>query len=456
MTAGSFREFLAAAEQAGRLKRVAGPVDPLWEPGSLVKWVFQGLPPAQRFGLRFDRVGDSPFPLVTGALGASVDSYAQALGVAPAGINDRWEQALLQPVPPVVVRDAPCQAVVLTGGDVDLGRLPIPVWTPGRDPAPYLTTCVVNRHAGTGVQNMGVYRTRVRGADSVIVNLAPGRQGHACAQTDLLEGRPSPIAWVIGAEPAVYLAAVANLPMGVDELTVAGALMGAPIELVKARTSDLLVPANAEFVIEGEVLPGVMEPEGPFGESAGYMSDVEARPVARITAITHRRDAIFCGLASQIPPSESTTLQSLSNAALIRKLLRHDHGEPTVRDAWIDGMFGGGASHIVISMTPRHPGHAREVGRLVARTTSLKRVTVVDEDIDVHDREDLDWVMSSHVDPQRDVEILTGFPAAMDHSVTPDAAGRKLGSKLVVDATRSLDTGTVSLPPAGLMDRALA
>ncbi len=456
MNGGSFREFLAEAERAGRLKRVAGPVDPLWEPGCLVKWVFQGLPPAQRFGLRFDRVGNSPFPLVTGALGASVDSYAQALGVPPGAINDRWEQALLAPLPPVVVGAAPCQEVVLTGDDVDLGRLPIPVWTPGRDPAPYLTTCVVNRHADTGVQNMGVYRTKIRDRRSVIVNLAPGRQGHACAESDLRQGRPGPIAWVIGAEPAVYLAAVANLPMGMDEITVAGALRGAPIPLVKARTSGLLVPANAEIVIEGEVLPGLLEPEGPFGESAGYMSDVQPRPVARITAITHRRDAIYCGLASQIPPSESTTLQGLSNAALIRKLLRHDHGEPTVRDAWIDGMFGGGASHIVISMTPRRPGHAKEVGRLVARTTSLKRVTVVDEDIDVRDREDLDWVMSSHVDPRRDVEILTGFPAAMDHAVTPDAEGRKLGSKLVVDATRSLDTGPVSLPVPALMDRALA
>lgn len=456
MTAGSFREFLAAAEEAGRLKRVAGPVDPLWEPGCLVKWVFQGLPPAQRFGLRFDRVGSSPFPLVTGALGASVASYASALGVSPEAINDRWEQALGAPVAPVPVADAPCQQVVRTGPDVDLGMLPIPVWTPGRDPAPYLTTCVVNRHAGTGVQNMGVYRTRVRDRASVIVNLAPGRQGHACAETDLAAGRPSPIAWVIGAEPAVYLAAVANLPPGMDEITVAGGLRGAPVELVKARTSALLVPANAEIIIEGEVLPGVMEPEGPFGESAGYMSDVQRRPVARITAITHRRDAIFCGLASQIPPSESTTLQGLSNAALIRATLRRDHGETTVRDAWIDTMFGGGAAHIVISLRPLRPGHALEVGRLVARTTSLKRVTIVDEDIDVRDREDLDWVMSSHVDPQRDVEILTGFPAAMDHSVTPDAAGRKLGSKLVVDATRSLDTGDVSLPPPELMDRALA
>lgn len=455
MIAGTLRDFLALAERKGRLRRVPQPVDRLWEPGCLVKWVFQGLPMEQRFGLRFDQVAGSPFPLVTGALGASLESYAQALGVAPADINEHWVRALLAPLPPVTVASAPCQEVVRQGDEVDLDLLPVPVWTPGRDPAPYITTCVVNRHADTGVQNMGVYRTRVRDSRSVIVNLAPGRQGHACARSYLDQGRPAPIAWVIGAEPAVYLAAVANLPMGVDEVTVAGGLKGAPVELVRAKTSDLLVPASAEIIIEGEVLPGEMAPEGPFGESAGYMSEVEPKPVARITAITHRRDAIYYGLASQMPPSESTTLQSLSNAGLILKTLRHDHGESTVRDAWIDLMFGGGAAHIVISMRPTRPGHAREVGRLVARTTSLKRVTVVDEDIDIRDRTDLDWVMSSHFDPVRDTEILTGFPASMDHAVTPDAQGRKLGSKLVIDATRSLDTGPFSLPAANLMERAL-
>jgi 4-hydroxy-3-polyprenylbenzoate decarboxylase len=449
------REFLELAERRNLLRRVIAPVDRLWEPGCLVKWMFQALPMEQRFGLRFDRVAGAAFPLVTGALGASVDAYALALGVEPAAINDHWERALLAPRAPVTVGRAPCQDVVRRGAEADLGALPIPVWTPGRDPAPYVTACVVNRDAGTGVQNLGVYRTMVRDARSAVVNLAPGRQGRACAETDWAAGRPAPIAWAIGPEPAVYLAAVANLPRGVDELTVAGALKGEPIEVVRAVTSDLLVPARAEIVIEGELLPGETAPEGPFGESAGYMSDVQPRPVARITAITHRRDAVCYGLASQMPPSESTTLQSLTNAALIRAQLRNDHGEATVRDCWIDLTFGGGAAHLVVSMRPLRPGHAKELGRLLARTTPLKRITVVDEDVDVRDRTDLDWVMSSHVDPARDVEVIGGFPAAMDHAVIPDAAGRRIGSKLVVDATRSHPMGPFSLPAPDLMDRAL-
>jgi 3-polyprenyl-4-hydroxybenzoate decarboxylase len=127
-----------------------------------------------------------------------------------------------------------------------------------------------------------------------------------------------------------------------------------------------------------------------------------------------------------------------------------------VRDCWIDLMFGGGAAHLVVSLRPTRPGHARELGRLLARTTPCKRITLVDEDIDVRDRTDMDWVMSSHVDPQRDVEVIGGFPAAMDHAVSPDAQGRKLGSKLVIDATRSLDTTPVSLAPRALMEQALS
>lgn len=451
-----FRSLLHSAEAAGRLRRITQPVDPSWEPACLAKWMFLGLPMAARFALLFEQVEGSGFPLVTGALGASTDNYALALGVPADEINARWSAALSQPIEPRLVERAPCQEVVRLGAEARLSVLPIPVWTPGKDAAPYITAPTVNRHATGGWQNIGVYRTMVLGEREVAVNLNPGRQGHACAQSYLDQGRPAPVAWVIGGDPSIYLAAVANLPPGIDEATIAGGLAGAPIELVRARTSELLVPANAELIIEGEVLPGQAATEGPFGESAGYMSAAAPKPIARITAITHRRDAIYYGLASQMPPSESTTLQSLSNAGLILHWLRAEQGEKTVCDAHIDLMFGGGSAHIVVAMTPRGPGHAKHVGRLIAQNTSLKRITIVDEDIDIRDQTDLAWVMSAHFDPARDTEILTGFPAPMDHAVTPDAQGRKLGSKLVVDATRSHDMGAFSLPSGALMEQARA
>ncbi|MEJ0070855.1 MAG: UbiD family decarboxylase [Pseudomonadota bacterium] len=169
----------------------------------------------------------------------------------------------------------------------------------------------------------------------MVINLAPGRQGFMCTKTWHDQGKPAPIAWVIAAEPAVHVATVANLKYGQDEIDLAGGLKGAPVELVKAKTVDLLVPANAEIVIEGELLPGETAPEGPFGEFAGFMGPVAPKPVARITAITHRQDPIFYGYSSQMPPSESTTIQSLTNAGVILKLL-HDLGERAVRDVHID------------------------------------------------------------------------------------------------------------------------
>ncbi len=456
MAFSNFREFLSAAEQRRLLRRVTESVDPTWEPASMAKWMFHALPMEKRFGLMFENVAGARFPLVIGALGASVDAYALALQTDPAALNDKWLHALANPNEPIRVDSAPCQENVLLAEDAVLADLPIPIWTPGKDPAPYITTITVTRHAATGAQNMGVYRTQVRDDHSVIANLNPGRQGHTYAESWLDRGQPAPIAWVVGAEPAVHLATVANLPLGVDEITIAGGLKGAPIETVRAKTSDLLVPANAEIIIEGEVMPGEMEMEGPFGECAGYMSSAAPKPVVRITAITHRDDAIYYGLSSQMPPSESTVLQSLANAPLVMHMLRNEFGEKTVCDAYIDLMFGGGAAHIVVAMKPLEPGHAMKVGRLIAENTLLKRITIVDDDVDPRDSIDLDWVMSSHYDPQRDTEIIGGIPMPMDHAVTPDVQGRKLGSKIVIDATRSLETGSTSLPSREIMAKARA
>ncbi len=422
----------------------------------MAKWMFHALPIEQRFGLLFENVAGSRFPLVIGALGASVDTYALALQATPDALNAKWLHALQKPLEAVQANRAPCQENVLLGAEAALSDLPIPTWTPGKDAGPYITTITVTGHSETGAQNMGVYRTQVRDEHSVIANLNPGRQGHTYAQTWLERGQAAPIAWVIGAEPAVHLASVANLPLGVDEITIAGGLKGAAIETVRAKTSDLQVPAHAEMIIEGEVIPGAMEVEGPFGESAGYMSSAAPKPLVRITAITHRNDAIYYGLSSQMPPSESTVLQSLSNAPLIMHMLRTQFGEQTVCDAHIDLMYGGGASHIVVAMQTLEPGHALRVGKIIAENTLLKRITLVDEDINPRDSTDIDWVMSSHYDPQRDTTVISDIPMPMDHAVSPNAQGRKLGGKIIIDATRSLDTGPTSLPDREIMNKARA
>ena len=449
-----FREFIAVAEQRGKLRRVSETVDRNWEPGCLIKWMYQALPDKERFGLLFENVEGSKFPLATGAIGASSDTYALALGVEPEEVKETWVQALLNPQTPRTVEQAPCQEVVLMGDEAKLGDLPIPVWTPGKDVGPYITTITVTRNAETGQQNMGVYRTKVRDDHSVTCNLRPTRQGYRYSRTYLNQGKPAPIAWVVATEPVIHLATVANMPLGVDEVTVAGGLKGEPIELVKAKTVDLMVPANAEFIIEGEVLDE-MDEEGPFGEFAGYMGPLGERPVVRITAITHRKDAIYYGYSSQMPPSESTVLQSLTNAPVLLKMLRHDIGDQSIRDVFIDLTFGGLLAHCIVSMKPEVPGHAKRVGRLIADMTTIKRVTVVDADVDIRDPLHVEWAVNSHYNPVRDTIIIEDVYAGLDPSLRVVDGVKELGSKVVIDATQSIEAGEFSLPPRDLMMKAL-
>ena len=457
MTHRTMRDFLSVLEKKGLLRRIARPVDRTWEPAALARWMYQALPAEKRFGMFFEKVKNCDIPIVTAALGANTEAYATALGVEPDGINDAWIRACRNPTPPKVVDKAPCQEVVITGKDVRLSYLPIPVWTPGKDKGAYITTNTVTKDHNTGIQNMGVYRTMVRDETNLISNLRPGRQGYINTLTWTDKGKVAPIAWVIGAPPAVHLATVANLPYGVDEITLAGGMMGEAVNMVKCRTSDILVPADAEIIIEGEIHPGETEMEGPFGEFAGYMGPVELRPVVRVTAITHRKNPIYYGYTSQMPPSESTTIQSLTNAGVLLKMLRHDLGEVAVRDVFIDLTFAGMLGHAIIAMKPGYPGHSKKVGRLVAAMSPIKRVTVVDEDIDIRDHTHVDWAMNSRYNPSRDTVLIDNvyFRVGIDPSVRSATSDVAMGSKVICDATLKVDAGPFSLPPKAIMMKAL-
>jgi UbiD family decarboxylase len=450
------RTLISDLERSGRLRRITKAVDRTWEPGSLVKWMFQALPEDQRFAMLFEHVDASPMPLLIGAVGASAANFAAALGVATPDVNRVLMSALRNPIRPRIVDAAAVQQVIKTGNDASLGELPIPTWTPEKDAAPYITTMVVTKNEATGAHNTGVYRTQVAGDQRVLVNLSPNRQGTRNVQTFREAGKPAPIAWVIGAPPAVYIGAVANLPYGQDEMDLAGALAGNPINLVRARTQDLYVPADAEIIIEGQIEHVEDAVEGPFGEFAGFMSHPAKRPIAKITAITHRHDPIYYGLSSQMPPSESTIMQSLTNAAVLLKMLREDVGDPNVVDVFIDPTFGGVLAHGIVAVKTHYPGHGRRIGRLVADLTGLKRITVVDDDIDIRDADHIDWALNARYNPASDTEIVDNAYFFMDPALPrSESRTRAMGSKLIIDATAKHDPGTFSLPPRATMMRAL-
>ena len=451
------RDYLAALEQQNLLKRITRAVDHNWEVACLAKWMYQALPIEERFGFYFQNVKGSTIPVVTGALGAAPKSVALALQCEVHEINSKIVDSLRHLKKPKHVNAGVCQEVVLTGDQASLDRLPIVTWTPGKDKGPYITTIIVTRDHDTGIPNMGVYRTMVRDSRSVVINLAPGRQGFRNVKTWTDKGKVAPIAWVIATEPAVHLATVANLPYGKDEMEFAGGLKGEPIDLIRCKTVDLHVPATAEIIIEGQITPGDVDDEGPFGEFAGYMGPIEERPVAQITAITHRRDPIFYGYTSQMPPSESTTIQSLMNAGVILQMMRDEIGDQAVHDVWIDLTFGGLLAHCVVAITPQFPGHGKRVGRTIADITALKRVTVVDEDVDIRDHTHVDWALNSRFSPQRDTVVLDDcyVPIQMDPSVRDARGNVTPGSKLVLDATQKIDSGPFSLPPKDVMMKAL-
>jgi UbiD family decarboxylase len=451
------RDYLAALEQQNLLKRITREVDHNWEVACLAKWMYQALPIEERFGFYFQNVKGSTIPVVTGVLGAAPKSVALALQCEVHEINSKIVDSLRHLKKPKLVNAGVCQEVVLTGDQARLDRLPIVTWTPGKDKGPYITTIVVTRDHDTGISNMGVYRTMVRDSRSIVINLAPGRQGFRNVKTWTDKGKIAPIAWVIATEPAVHLATVANLPYGKDEIEFAGGLKGEPIELIRCKTVDLHVPATAEIIIEGQIAPGDVDDEGPFGEFAGYMGPVEERPVAQITAITHRRDPIFYGYTSQMPPSESTTIQSLMNAGVILQMMRDEIGDQAVHDVWIDLTFGGLLAHCVVAITPQFPGHGKRVGRTIADITALKRVTVVDEDVDIRDHTHVDWALNSRFSPQRDTIVIDDcyVPIQMDPSVRDARGNITPGSKLVLDATQKIDSGPFSLPPKDVMMKAL-
>jgi len=451
----TMRDYLTDLERAGMLRRIEKGVDPAWEPASLAKWMYQALPEEQRFGLFFERVEDSAIPLVLGALGASTRSYALALGVDPDGINARILAALRNPCAPRALAAGSVQEIVKTRDNARLSDLPIPTWTPGKDAAPYLTTIVVTKNADSGVQNMGVYRTQVIDDRHVTVNLVPGRQGDRARASYTAAGKPAPIAWVIAAEPVVHIAAVANLPYGRDEIHFAGGLAGRPIDLVRAKTVDLMVPANASIVVEGEIYPGEFTTEGPFGEFAGYMGHAAARPVAHITAITMCEDPIYYGLSSQMPPSESMVLQRLTHAGIVLHQLHDAFGETSVSDVFVEVMFGPGLGQAIVAMKPQYAGHGMRIGRILADLGQFKLVTVVDDDIDIRDPEHVGWALNARYDPARDTLLIDNIHSNMDTSVRPLHAGSGPASKLVLDATQKIDAGPFSLPPRDTMMRAL-
>ena len=263
---------------------------------------------------------------------------------------------------------------------------------------------------------------------------------------------------VIGADPSIGFVSVSKLPADLDEFAVAGALRGGPVDLVPCETVPLEVPATAEIVLEGEILPKVREAEGPFGEYTGYMGPPGMQPVFVIKCMTFRNNPIYQAFISQRPPSESSCIRGVGREWPLFKHLKYTLNLP-VRDLRLKEAGGSGA-YLVVSMKKQFTGQVRQVmsGIWSLRTGFGKITVVVDDDIDIWDDFAVDWAISWRVRPdkdvtiERDVQAVGLDPSQAPYSVPQHDPVRLVGSRLAIDATKKHEYPAVSLPPKEHLD----
>ena len=344
---------------------------------------------------------------------------------------------------PATVRKAPCQEVVLTGEDIDLGRLPIQGCWPG-EPAPLITwPLVVTKGPSDSREddfNLGIYRMQKLGKDRTIMRWLKHRGGAQHYQRWKKERpEPLPAAAVLGADPGTILAAVTPVPDTLSEYQFAGLLRGKKAELVDCKTVPLKVPAEAEIVIEGHVLLDEDAPEGPYGDHTGYYNSVERFPVFQVSAITMRKDPIYLTTFTGRPPDEPSVLGEALNEVFI-PLIQQQF--PEIVDFWLPPE---GCSYriAVISMKKAYPGRAKRVmlgaWSYLRQFMYTKWVIVVDEDIDARNWDDVWWAITTRMDPARDCTMIENTPIDYLDFASPVSG---LGSKIGLDATNKWEGET--------------
>ena len=334
------REHLKALEDEGLLQRVTRPINKDTELFPLVRWQFRGgIEEHQRRGWLFENVVDSQgkkysYPFALGVLASSRQNLRHRPGLqGRAGDSGEMasstEQTDRASHGRERVRFTKCvlEGEALTKEGAGFASFPIPISTPGFDNGPYLTwSHWVTKDAETGIRNLGNYRAQVKSENRLGISL--GAAQHAVIHWRKCREKRMPLeaAIIVGCPPVVSYACVQKIPYGQDEYGVAGGLAGEPIQLVKCKTVDLEVPAHAELVIEGRLPTDFLEPEGPFGESHGYMHPRQLSPYLEVTCVTHRKDMILTGIMSQVTPSESSTIKKVGYDTLFLKYLQDDCG----------------------------------------------------------------------------------------------------------------------------------
>jgi 4-hydroxy-3-polyprenylbenzoate decarboxylase len=461
-------EHLQSLDKAGLLLRIDRPINKDTEMHPLVRWQFRGgIKERDRKAFLFTNVTDSKghryeIPVVVGALAANREIYSIGMGCPLDRINDVWNRAIANPIAPCVVEAAPCHEIVITGKELDkpgnaLDGIPLPISTPGWDIAPYTTLSqYITRDPDTGVQNMGIYRGQLKAPRRLGMNpsleLRPGIYVHW--EKMRARGKKLAAAVVLGAPPCIAFASAQKVPEALDELHVAGALVGTPINVVKAKTVELWIPAEAEIVVEGFIDTEYLEPEAPFGESHGHVNLQEYNAFMDVTCITRRRDAILTSIISQVTPSESSLIKRVALEPLFLQHLRHGLGIQGVKRVSMHEPLTNLRKVVVLVMDRQTP--TTEIWRALYGAASWNRavgkyIIAVNEDIDPDHADALLWAMSYRANPVLDLQILhhrdQGHGPRSKRNNGEDAS-------VLIDATLKEDFPPISLPKREYMERA--
>ncbi len=454
------RDFIAQLEQRGELKRITREIDPNLEMTEIADRTLRAAGPA----LMFENPKGSDIPVLANlfgtpqrvALGMGEESVEALREVGkllaylkepepPKGLKDAWSKLpVLKQVlnmSPKVVKNAPCQEVVLEGDEVDLGKLPIQTCWPG-DAAPLITWgLVITKGPRKERQNLGIYRQQVIAKNKVIMRWLSHRGGALDLRDwqEMHPGKPFPISVALGADPATILGAVTPIPDAISEYGFAGLLRGSKTEVANCIGNELQAPASAEFVLEGYIYPDEMADEGPYGDHTGYYNEIDQFPVFTIERITHRKDPIYHSTYTGRPPDEPAVLGVALNEVFVPILQKQF---PEIVDFYLPPE---GCSYrlAVVSIKKQYPGHAKRVmlgiWSFLRQFMYTKFVIVVDDDINTRSWEDVIWAITTRMDPVRDTTLLENTPIDYLDFASPVSG---LGGKMGMDATNKWEDET--------------
>jgi UbiD family decarboxylase len=472
------REFIQLLDARGKLHRFTedmAAINKDTEIIALQRISMRGLPDKKRKVLVFDNVTDAQGRSYDMGVAAGVYGISEEVVLLGMGCEtvhealEKWHQAVESPIPPRIVDTGPVHEVVHTGQALKergLDMLPVPVEDPGFSQMLRTGLPMITRDPETGITNVGTYNGFLRDRDRMVAAIGGLRDTMRIQwETARRRGEELPVAIVIGATPNVMLVGSAALPYGVDELAVAGGIAGEAMELVRCKTVPLEVPAHAEIVIEGMISTDTFEPRLAFGEYPGYLNmERNNRPVMRVTAITHRRKALFTPVTVGFAPSDTNAVWGFCNAATTYHELRYVRKLP-VADVYMPQM-GGGNDFCIVKREKGSEMPGRELLQAAGEVhRGAKYIVLVDWDVNVRDPDILVWALAFRVRPELDMEVDTGRSAGLDPSSGPpgstrgqrETAALEPGKyhRVLIDATTSGPYPPVALPRREFMERAL-